>query len=156
MGKIKVLFLCTGNSARSQMAEAFLKHYGGDLFEVHSAGLIPYGIHPNTRKVMAELGFNLEGHYSKSVSEYLGIENFHYLITVCAYAEKNCPTTFLGFSQRLHWQFEDPSGFQGSEEIRLDKYREIRDQIEKQVQSWLIEQSFADLFFLLPSKPNNK
>ncbi|MBN1580344.1 MAG: arsenate reductase ArsC, partial [Anaerolineae bacterium] len=103
MAKTSVLFLCTGNSARSQMAEAFLREYGGDRFDAYSAGLEPKEINPYTRRVMAEIGFDLSGQRSKDVTEYLGKQHFGYLITVCAQAEKNCPKTFLGVGQRLHW-----------------------------------------------------
>jgi len=137
MPKTKVLFLCTGNSARSQMAEAFLRQYAGDRYEAFSAGLEPRGINPNTRAVMAEVGFDLEGQWSKGVSEYLGKTNFGYLITVCDHAEKNCPTTFLGISNRLHWSFEDPAAFQGDEAQTLAKFREVRDQIDRRIKEWL-------------------
>lgn len=137
MGKIKVLFLCTGNSARSQMAEAFLRRYGGDRFEAHSAGLEPKGIHPFTRRAMEEIGFSLEDQHSKDVRTYLGHVNFGYLITVCDHAEKNCPSTFLGVSQRLHWSFEDPAAFAGSDEETMQLFRNVRDQIEAQIKDWL-------------------
>lgn len=137
MAKPKVLFLCTGNSARSQMAEAFLRKYAGDRYDVYSAGLEPNGINPYTRQVMTEAGLDLAGQRSKSVAEYLGKINFGYLITVCDHAEKNCPTTFLGVSNRLHWSFEDPVAFEGSEDDTLAKFREVRDQIDQRIQAWL-------------------
>ncbi len=139
MSKTKVLFLCTGNSARSQMAEAFLRVYAGDRFDAFSAGLEPKGIHPYTRQVMDEIGVSLDGQYSKSVREYLGYINFGYLITVCDNAEKNCPTTFLGVSHRLHWSFEDPAAYAGPEGKKLDKFRRVRDQIEAKIKSWVDE-----------------
>jgi len=139
MSKTRVLFLCTGNSARSQMAEAFLRRYGGDRFEVYSAGLEPErGIHPLTLKVMQEIGFDMKGHYAKDIREYLGKVHFGYLITVCDRAEQSCPI-FPGMGVRLHWPFEDPAAFQGSEEEKLAKFREIRDQIEARVKAWLKE-----------------
>ena len=137
MSRISVLFLCTGNSARSQMAEAFLRHYGGEQFEAYSAGLEPKGIHPMTRKVMAEAGFDLDGQRSKDVTEYMGRKHFGYLITVCAHAERNCPKTFPGVGQRLHWDLEDPAAFEGPEEEQLAVFREVRDQIEKRIQAWV-------------------
>jgi arsenate reductase len=140
MNKTKVLFLCTGNSARSQMAEAYLRHYAGDRFEAHSAGLEPKGINPFTVKVMEEAGISLEGQSSKDVRVYLGHMNFGYLITVCDHAEKNCPTTFLGISQRLHWSLEDPAALEGTDEAKLAKFREVRNQIDEAVQSWLAGQ----------------
>lgn len=144
MNKIKVLFICTGNSARSQMAEALLRNYGGDRFEAFSAGLEPKGINPLTKRVMEEIGLSLDGQYSKNVKEYLGKVNFGYLITVCDHAEKNCPTTFLGVSHRLHWSFEDPAAFQGSEEETLAKFRQVRDLIAARIQAWLKETEEAD------------
>lgn len=133
----KVLFLCTGNSCRSQMAEAFLRLYGSDQFEAFSAGLQPTEINPFTYKVMAELGLDLAGQRSKGVDEFLGKELFQYMITVCDDADKNCPTVWPGVSQRLHWSFEDPAKIEGSEEERLAKFREVRDQIQRRVQEWV-------------------
>jgi arsenate reductase len=137
MNKPKILFLCTTNSARSQMAEAFLKKYGRDRFEAYSAGLEPKGIHPYTEQVMEEIGIPLAGQYSKSFREYMGKVHFAYLITVCAEAEKNCPTTFPGIGQRLHWSFEDPAAFEGSDEEKMEKFRRIRDEIAARVKEWL-------------------
>ncbi len=139
MTKPKVLFLCTHNSARSQMAEAFLRKYGGDRFDAYSAGLEPTGIDPNTERVMEEVGISLRGQYAKHVREYMGKIHFSYLITVCDEAEKNCPTVFPGVGQRLHWSFADPSAFAGSDDERLERFRQVRDQIEQQVKSWLAE-----------------
>jgi arsenate reductase len=140
MPKTKVLFLCTGNSARSQMAEAYLRKLAGDRFEAYSAGLDPKGINPYTQRVMAEVGIDLAGQWSKDVTEYLGKVNFGYLITVCDHAEKNCPTTFLGVSNRLHWSFEDPAAFKGDDELTLAKFREVRNQIAARLQAWLASQ----------------
>jgi len=137
--KQRVIFLCTGNSARSQMAEAFLRRMAGDHFEVYSAGLDPKGLNPLTVEVMAEIGYDLTGARSKSVSEYLGKGLFQYLITVCDQAEQNCPTTWPGVSQRLHWSFEDPAAFEGSHAARLEKFRQVRDQIEQNVYAWVVE-----------------
>jgi arsenate reductase (thioredoxin) len=119
------------------MAEAFLRKYGGDRFDAYSAGLEPKGIDPNTERVMEEVGVSLDGQHSKHVQEYMGKIHFSYLITVCHEAEKNCPTVFPGVGQRLHWSFEDPSIFMGSEAERLAKFRQVRDQIEQQVKSWI-------------------
>ncbi len=137
MNKAKVLFLCTGNSARSQMAEAFLRKYGGDQFEAYSAGTEPKGIHPYTDRVMEEAGISLSGQHSKHVKEYMGKIHFGYLITLCDEAEESCPTTFPGIGQRLYWSFEDPSAFKGSEDEKLAKFREVRDQIEQRIKTWL-------------------
>lgn len=137
--KTKVLFLCTGNSARSQMAEAFLRKHGSDRFEVYSAGLEPKGINPFTVRVMNEVGYDLAGHYSKSVAEYLGKSLVQTVITVCGHAEENCPTIWPGVTNRLHWSFEDPAAFEGPEEEKLVKFREIRDAIEHRILDWLAE-----------------
>ncbi len=135
----RVLFLCTGNSARSQMAEAFLRKYGEGKFEPFSAGLEPKGINPLTVRVMEEIGFDLSGHRSKGIGEYLGKQHFEYLVTLCHDAEENCPRVWPGVNHRLHWSFEDPSAFEGSEEKRLEKFRQIRDQIQNKVRSWVVE-----------------
>lgn len=137
--KISVLFLCTGNSARSQMAEAFLRKYAGDKFDVHSAGLDPLEINPFTIIVMEEIGINLEAHRAKSVSQYMGHKHFSYLITVCAKAEERCPAVFPGVARRLHWAFDDPAVAGGTEAEKLSKFREIRDQIEVRIKNWLFE-----------------
>jgi arsenate reductase len=139
--KKRVLFLCTGNSARSQMAEAFLRRYGSDHFEAYSAGLEPKGINPLTIQVMNEIGFDLSGQRSKGVQEFLGKVFIHELITVCDKAEKNCPTAWPGIIKKMHWSFEDPAAFAGSDEAKLAKFREIRDQIEQKVRSWVNEQA---------------
>ncbi|HYA93117.1 MAG TPA: arsenate reductase ArsC [Thermodesulfobacteriota bacterium] len=139
MIKVKVLFLCTGNSARSQMAEAFLREYGGEWFEAYSAGTEPKGIHPDTNRVMEEIGISLSGQQSKHVKEYMGKVHFGYLITLCGEAEERCPTTFPGIGRRLRWSFEDPSAFGGSEGEKLAKFREVRDGIEQQIKTWLAE-----------------
>ena len=140
MNKTRVLFLCTGNTARSQMAEAFLRKYGGDRFEAYSAGLEPSVIHPYTRRVMEEVGLDLSGQHSKDLADYMGKVHFGYLITVCADAEKRCPSVFPGMGQRLHWPFEDPAAFVGSEEEKLARFRKVRDQIDRCIQEWLAEQ----------------
>jgi arsenate reductase len=136
----KVLFLCTGNTARSQMAEAFLRRYASDRFEAYSAGLEPSRINPYTVRVMEELGFDLSEHRSKDCMEYMGRMHFGYLITVCAHAEANCPTTFPGVSERLHWAFEDPAAFEGSDEETLEKFREVRNQVDTRIRAWLADQ----------------
>jgi arsenate reductase (thioredoxin) len=136
MEKEKVLFLCTGNSCRSQMAEAFLRQIAGDRFEVFSAGLEPTEIHPLTYEVMAEVGLDLAGQRSKSVGEFLGKVMFQYLITVCDDADKNCPTVWPGVVSRMHWSFEDPAKFTGTLADKLEKFREVRDQIQQRILDW--------------------
>jgi arsenate reductase (thioredoxin) len=138
--KERVLFLCTGNSARSQMAEAFLRGYARDRFEVHSAGLDPQEINLFTVRVMQEKGYDLSLQKSKGIKEYLGKVLFQYLVTVCAEADKSCPSVWPGVSRRLYWPFEDPAAFEGSEEEKLAKFREVRDQIEAKVTEWVGEQ----------------
>lgn len=140
MEKNKVLFLCTSNSARSQMSEAFLRNIAGDIYEPYSAGLEPKEIHPLTRKVMAEIGIDISNQYAKSLKEYMGKVHFSHLITVCSEAEKRCPTAFPGMGSRLHWNIEDPAGFTGTEEEKLAKFREIRDVVKRKVQEWVISQ----------------
>jgi len=141
MSKQKILFLCTGNSARSQMAEAFIRKYADDRFEAHSAGLEPKGLNPLTVKVMEEVGIDLSGQTSKSVEVYLGKTLFQYLVTVCDDADKNCPTVWPGVSTRLHWSFQDPAVVEGSEAEKLAKFREVRDLIDQKIQNWLAEQA---------------
>ncbi len=138
MDKSRILFLCTSNSARSQMAEAFMRKYGGDEFEVFSAGLEPKDIHPLAIQVMQEKGISLAGQYSKPLTLYMGKVHFSYLITVCDNAEQQCPI-FPGMGTRLHWPFEDPAAFQGTPQDKIKKFRNIRDEIEVKVKEWLSE-----------------
>ena len=140
MSHARVLFLCTGNSARSQMAEAFLRKYAPERFEAHSAGLEPKPLHPLTVKVMEEAGVDMSGQKSKGFETYLGKMLFQYLITVCDEAEKNCPSTWPGVSNRLHWHFEDPAAYVGTEQEKLAKFRQVRDQIDQKVKAWVGEQ----------------
>lgn len=139
-GKIKVLFLCTGNSCRSQIAEAWLRQLGGQAFEVYSAGLQPHGVNPYTIRVMEEVGYAMDGHFSKHIDMYQGKIDFNYLITVCSDADQNCPF-FPGIGTRLHWPFTDPASFVGSDEEKMAHFRDVRDQIKEKVQSWLKEMS---------------
>ena len=139
--KTNVLFLCTGNSARSQMAEAFLRRYASNTFEVYSAGLKPSTINPFTVRVMEEIGFDMTGHHAKSVRDFLGWSNFATIITVCAKAEENCPSTFPGRPTKLAWSFEDPAAVTGTEEEKLTKFRVVRDEIEARIKAWLAELS---------------
>ena len=141
MNKQRVLFLCTGNSARSQMAEAFLRKHGDDRFEAHSAGLEPKGLNPFTVKVMNEVGIDVSSQTSKGVETYLGKVLFQHLITVCDDADKNCPTVWPGVNNRMHWSFQDPAAFEGTDEEKLAKFRELRDLIEAKIINWLAEQS---------------
>ncbi len=141
MSKPNFLFLCTGNSARSQMGEAFLRAYAGEHFQVYSAGTEPRNdILPVVRRVMSEIGLDMQGQYAKSVNEYLGKVNFAYTVTVCGHAEEQCPRIFLSMGKHMFWPFDDPATFTGTEEEILPKVREIRDQMAEKIQSWLREQ----------------
>jgi len=142
MAKPKVLFLCTGNSARSQMAEGLLRALAGEQFEVFSAGTEPKGrILPEVQEVMREVGVDVSSQRSKSVMEYLGKVNFGYVITVCADAEENCPAVFLNMGTHEHWPFDDPAKF--DEEQRLESTRRVRDQIEQRLRLWLGSQNIT-------------
>ena len=125
------------------MAEAFLRRYAGDHFEVHSAGLEPSTINPLTVRVMEEIGFDLSPQRSKDVTEYLGKMHFGYLVTVCARAEEQCPTVFPGVGKRLHWAFDDPAAFDGPDEAKLHEFRRVRDQIDRRIQDWLADLSIT-------------
>lgn len=139
MNKPRVLFLCTANSARSQMAEALFRHQAGDRFEAHSAGLEPKEINPYTRLVLEEWGLDLSAQYSKGIRTYLGKMLFAYLVTVCADAEDKCPTTFPGVAKRLHWAFDDPAALEGTHEEMLAEFRRVRDEIDARIKSWAVE-----------------
>ena len=144
MSNPKVLFLCTGNSARSQMAEGLLRALAGEQFEVFSAGTEPKGrILPEVQDVMREVGLNMSRQFSKSVTEYLGKEHFSHVITVCADAEENCPAVFLNMGTHEHWPFDDPAKFAGDDEQRLATTRRVRDQIEDRLRLWLLEQGIT-------------
>src|SRR5262245_50765207 len=126
MSNPAVLFLCTGNSARSQMAEALLRKLAGDKFDVHSAGTEPKGVNPLTIKVMKEVGIDISSQRSKHLRDYLGRLPVRIVIIVCADAEKTCPSIWPGAFKRLFWKFDDPAAVEGSEEERLQKFREVR------------------------------
>jgi arsenate reductase len=125
--KKRVLILCTGNSARSQMAEGLLRHDAGDRFEVESAGTRPGSVRPEAIAVMKELGIDISSHRSKHVQEFEN-QSFDYVLTVCDSAKESCPV-FPGHPNRLHEGFEDPAAFKGTEEERLSLFRRVRDEI---------------------------
>jgi arsenate reductase len=127
MEKKRVLILCTGNSARSQMAEGLLRHDAGERFKVESAGTKPSFVRPEAIAAMDELGIDISGHRSKSVKEFDG-QKFDYVITVCDSARESCPV-FFGRAERLHHSFDDPAALDGSEEERLDLFRRVRDEL---------------------------
>ena len=141
--KLNVLFLCSANSCRSQMAEAFLRKYGGGRFEAYSAGLEPSEIHPLARRVMEEAGLDLSWQHSKGIERYLGKLPVDFLIAVCSAAARNCPTAWPGAPkmQRLSWPLDDPAAAEGTEEERLARFRDVRNQIEALVLAWLADQS---------------
>ena len=133
----KVLFLCTGNSARSQMAEGLLKHYGRGRFDVASAGIAPAGINPNAITVMKEIGIDISEQTSDQIKRDM-LDQAELLITLCGDARENCPIVPAKMEKR-HWDLEDPARAEGTEEQVLAKFREIRDQIKKHVEQ-LVEE----------------
>jgi arsenate reductase len=133
--KLKVIFLCTYNSARSQMAEAFLRRIGGDRFIVFSAGINPLTINYCTRKVMDELGYDLQDHYSKDYKKCAGVK-FDFVITLCDEAQKKCKT-MPQFKDSLHWSFKDPGPCRNRSVEEIEKYRTVRDQILEKIENWL-------------------
>jgi len=136
--KPRVLFLCTHNSARSQMAEGMLRNLAEGRFEVMSAGTEATHVRPQAMKVMDEIGVDISGQESKTLERYLG-EPFDYVITVCDEANETCPF-FPGATNRLHWSFEDPSRAEGSEERRLAVFRRVRDEIRERIEQELVQE----------------
>ena len=129
---MRVLILCTGNSARSQMAEGLLRHDAGAAYTVFSAGTKPTQVRPEAVAVMREAGIDISGQRSKSVDEFEGQE-FEYVITVCDNAKQSCPI-YPAKTKRIHWSIEDPAAVQGSEEERLAAFRRIRDELRLRLQ----------------------
>ena len=123
----RVLILCTGNSARSQMAEGLLRHIAGDRFDVASAGVSPTHVRPEAITAMREIGIDISHQNSKSVDTFSGQE-FDYVITVCDNAKEQCPV-FPGRTNRIHWSFADPAAAEGDDELRLAVFRKVRDEI---------------------------
>lgn len=140
--KPKVLILCTGNSARSQMAEGLLRALAGEHFEAYSAGTEPKGsILPEVQEAMREIGIDISGQWSKSVTEYLGKTVFAHVVTVCADAEEKCPVIFLNMGTHEHWPFDDPA--KADDAHRLDLTRKVRDQIADRLRQWLTAQNIT-------------
>lgn len=138
MNKKKVLFVCVHNSARSQMAEAFLKQMAGDSFGVESAGLEPGTLNPIVVEAMKEAGIDISQNKTKSVFDfYKQGKQYDYVITVCDESQSGACPVFPGKGARLHWRFSDPSGFQGTQEEKLKQTREVRNQIEAKIKDWL-------------------
>ncbi|PLX39879.1 MAG: arsenate reductase [Deltaproteobacteria bacterium] len=134
----RVLFLCTGNSCRSQMAHGWLEELDADNYEVFSAGVETHGVNPRAITVMAEAGVDISGYSSNKVDEYLGMD-FDLLVTVCSGAKERCPI-FLGkVKERAHWPFEDPAAATGTEDEIMDTFRRVRDDIKARIESFLQE-----------------
>jgi len=129
-----ILVLCTGNSARSQMAEGLFRHEGGAGYMVESAGTKPTHVRPEAIAVMREIGIDISSHRSKSVDQFAG-RPFDYVVTVCDNAREHCPV-FPATTQRIHWSFEDPAAVEGTEQERLDAFRRIRDEIHAKVREF--------------------
>jgi len=143
LAKQRVLFLCTGNSARSQMAEGLLRHEAGDRFEVFSAGTRPSQVRPEAIAVMYEVGIDISGHRCKSIDDFTKGDEFvgrelDTVITVCDHARESCPV-FPGRTERLHWSFEDPAAVEGTDEQRLEAFRRVRDRIHRRIVAYLGE-----------------
>jgi len=135
----RVLILCTGNSARSQMAEGLLRNLADDRFQVESAGVAPTRVRPEAITVMRELGIDISQHRSKSLDEFLG-QQFDYVITVCDNANEQCPV-FPANTKRIHWSFEDPAAAAGNEQSRLAVFRRVRDEILERLRLFCNETS---------------
>lgn len=135
--KKRVLILCTGNSARSQMAEGLLRHDGGENFEVYSAGVEKSFVRPQAIAAMKEIGIDISGHRSKSVDEFIGQE-FAYVITVCDNANERCPI-FPGNTKRIHWSFDDPAAAEGDEAAKLAVFTRVRDEIHEKLKGFINE-----------------
>ncbi|GGR27055.1 arsenate reductase ArsC [Deinococcus ruber] len=133
--KPRVLFICTGNTARSQLAQALMERRAGERFEIVSAGLEPGEVNPLTVQVLTEIGLKADHLYAKGVKPLIA-EHFHYVITVCDRAEASCPI-FPNARYRLAWPFEDPAAATGSEAERLAVFRRVRDEIDHKIQDWL-------------------
>lgn len=137
MTTLRVLFLCTHNSARSQMAEGFLRALAGDRFDVASAGTEATRVHPLAIRAMEEVGIDLGEHTSKTIDVFLG-QPWDYVITVCDNANERCPM-FPGGTTRIHWSFDDPSQATGTDEDKLRRFRRVRDEILTRLRQWLAD-----------------
>lgn len=134
MNKQRVLILCTGNSARSQMAEGLLRDLAGDKFDVESAGTIASFVRPQAIEAMREVGIDISGHRSKSLDEFRDQE-FDYVITVCDNAAENCPV-FPGRAERIHWSFDDPADASGTDDEKLAVFRRVREEISARLREF--------------------
>ena len=139
--RLRVLILCTGNSARSQMAEGLLRDMAGEGMEVASAGVAPTHVRPEAIEVMKEIGIDISQHSSKSIDQFL-TQPFDFVITVCDNANQLCPT-FAGASRRIHWSIEDPAAVAGNDETRLEAFREARNELREQLDRFINEELTA-------------
>ena len=137
MQREQVIFLCTGNSCRSQMAEGFLRFLAGERYEVFSAGLEPREVNPLAIRVMAERGIDISCQESKSIDLFLGRKTFHRAIFVCRRAEENCPSVYPFALNKYSWPLDDPAATLGDEQTRLREFRRVRDEIEHKIKDWL-------------------
>jgi len=136
--KKRVLILCTGNSARSQMAEGLLREMAGERFEVEGAGVAPSAVRGEAIQAMQEIGIDISGHNSKSVDLFVD-QQFDYIITVCDNARESCPV-FPGTAERIHWSFDDPAAAQGDDQSRLAAFRRVRDEIRSRLKEFAATQ----------------
>jgi arsenate reductase len=134
-----VLFVCSHNSARSQMAEGLLRTLASDRFDVYSAGVEPGTLNPLAVKALAELGIDISHHQAEGINKYLGRVPIYTLIIVCDKAAQTCPRIWPGARETLHWYFDDPAAASGSEEEKLAAFRTVRDQIKAKLEAWLAE-----------------
>jgi len=137
----KILILCTGNSARSQMAEGLLRHLAGARIDVASAGVAPTQVRPEAIAAMKEIGIDISNHRSKSIDEFTGQE-FDYVITVCDNANEHCPV-FAGANRRIHWSIDDPAAVAGSDDIRLKAFREARVELRQRLDQLIKDEILA-------------
>jgi arsenate reductase len=149
-GRQRVIFVCTHNSARSQMAEGMLRAWGGERFEAFSAGTEATRVRPEAITVMGEIGIDISGHRSKTLEPFMG-EAFSWLITVCDDAREACPVV-PGVAQQAHWSIEDPSGVDGGEEARLAAFREARDILRDRIHMFMLAAGRADLPQPMPQR----
>lgn len=139
--KGNVLFVCSHNSARSQMAEGWLRQMAGDRFQAFSAGVEPGTLNPLAVRAMAEVGIDLSGHQAQGVDQYLGRAAVHYLIVVCDKAARTCPRIWPGMRERFIWAFDDPSAAEGTDEQKLAVFRRVRDGIRAKLEAWVADSS---------------
>jgi arsenate reductase len=143
MKKPVVLFVCTGNSARSQMAEGLLRKRAGDRFDARSAGTEPKGLNPLSVEAMKEIGIDISGHRSKDLSELMSKVAIQYAVFVCSSADDRCPSLASFSGERLFWPFEDPAAATGTHEEKLAAFRKVRNQIDARIVEWLVELPMA-------------